>query len=290
MRGGLRGSGRGPGGRRGPGRLDREPGSRSRGVARRWATRWPRTSRSPADALAAGADGDGCQRTPETLLRGLGYLTLDRDAAAAVEQALRSGRRSSRSASAATARCRRSLAVVVPSAYRGGPGVRPAARATRCTARGAGGGRGPSARWNMTAGLAAQLVRGPLGESWRGSSRAMPPSGSDSDGTWDNGVDAGLRFEPDAAARLRDSGRRGAWPPGSRSRPSGRSTGTQSVLGGRRPPTSPASHWCGAARRRGRPRGRRPHERRGAPASTWPRCGCRAEFRIAGGPIRSPIR
>ena len=51
----------------------------------------------------------------------------------------------------------------------------------------------------MTACLAAQLVRRTTPqEPWRGSLEGYAAMGLDYDGTWDNGIDAGLTFEPDA--------------------------------------------------------------------------------------------
>jgi len=195
------------------------------------------------DALAAGAEGEGAADTRD-LLRGLGYLTIDRNAAAAVEQALEEWVTVHPVGLGSDGALPQFPGVVIPNAYRA---VREYGQRLAYALHGyeeQKEAEDRALRWNMTAGLAAQLVRGPLAGAVAGVAEGYAAMGLDYDGTWDNGIDGGLTFEPDAGlASLTSDERRLAAGIAHQAHES--FVGTQSVLGRPRPPTSPVSHWWG---------------------------------------------
>jgi hypothetical protein len=151
------------------------------------------------DVLRSAVDGRPEGGT-EDALRGLGYLTLDRHAAATVGSALIERVAGSAEAIGWSSAGSPLAAVALPGAYHAVQeyGQRLAYAIHGFEAQAAAETR--ETVWNWTWGLAVEFVRGP----------AAVPAGLledyaaillGADGTWDNGIDEGLVFEREAAVR-----------------------------------------------------------------------------------------
>jgi hypothetical protein len=145
-------------------------------------------------ALEGRLDGDA-----DDVLRGLGYLTLDREAAAAVQSALVDWVRGQLPTMQGSSPEFPLTAVAVPGAYYAVQeyGQRLAHAIQGFEAQAAA--EAAETVWNWTFGLAAELVPGVWGPM-AGLAEGYGAILFGADGTWDNGVDRGLIFEREAAA------------------------------------------------------------------------------------------
>jgi hypothetical protein len=150
------------------------------------------------DALQVGVDGR-LSAGREDVLTGLGYITLDRGAAAEVERALLSWALVQPSALTGTGPLSPLPAIAVPSAYLA---VQQFAQRSDYALDGLEARETAENRaqwWDMTVGLFAQLVPGYPGIA-AGVLEGFAAILLDMDGTWENGVDRGLVFDRDDAA------------------------------------------------------------------------------------------
>jgi hypothetical protein len=191
-------------------------------------------------ALAAGADGDLDAGTGD-LLRGLGFLTLDRNAAAVVEEALHGWVAAEPVAIGEDGSLPRLPAIVIPNAYLA---VQNYGQELAYTLQGfekQEEAENRSFLWNMTVGLAASLAPGPWGVA-AGVVEGYVGMWLGFDGTWDNGTDRGLTFRADTGLASLTSDERGTVDQIVQ-QAHGSFDATASALGHPRPPTSPESHW-----------------------------------------------
>jgi hypothetical protein len=155
------------------------------------------------DVLRVGADGPS--GSDDDALRGLGYLTIDRDAAATVRRALTAWAGAQPVALEGTDPAFPQPSVAVPSAY---VAVREYGQRLDHALHGFEEQERAERRernWDLLVGTAADLVAGPAGVA-AGVAEGYLAIGLDFDGTWDNGPDRGLRFDADdAAAAVTDS-------------------------------------------------------------------------------------
>ena len=194
------------------------------------------------DALVAGADGDTDPATGD-LLRGLGYLTLDRTAAAVVEQALHRWVLVQPTGLAEDGPLPRLPAIVVPNAYLAVQEYGQRLAHTLHAFEQQQEAEDRSFLWNVTVSFPLSLVPGPWGVA-AGVVEEYLAMGLGYDGTWDNGSDRGLTFRPEEGlASLTPEERRLAAGIAAQARDS--FEGTTTVLGRPRPPTSPETHWWG---------------------------------------------
>jgi hypothetical protein len=151
-----------------------------------------------ADALGVGVDGR-MTAVRGRVLRGLGYLTLDRGAAAAVESALSSWARVRPGTLDGTSPLHPLPAVAVPSAYLAVEeyGQRLSYAMHGFDERRAAEGK--QALWDGTIGLAVGLVPG-RGGIVGGVLEGYAAIALGTDGTWDNGPDRGMVFDRSKAA------------------------------------------------------------------------------------------
>jgi hypothetical protein len=192
------------------------------------------------EALQVGIDGRLTGGRTD-VLRGLGYLTLDRAAAAAVEQALHGWALVQPDGLDGTGTLAPLPAIAVPSAYLAVQqfGQRLAHELNGLEARETAENR--KEWWNLTVGLYTQLIPGYLGIA-AGVLEGALAIQLDMDGTWETGPDRGLVFDREdaAAAAL-------AQLPPDRAADAGAVVGqaaaafdrTARALGSPRPPTSP---------------------------------------------------
>jgi hypothetical protein len=195
-----------------------------------------------ADALGVGVDGRLTEGRGD-VLRGLGYLTLDRGAAAAVGDALHGWARVQPVALAGTSPSFPLPAVAVPSAYLAVQqyGQRLAYALHGYEEKEAAENR--QAGWDCTIGLVVNLVSGRPGVG-AGVIEGYAAILFGADGTWDNGADRGLVFDrgdaadaalaglpPDRAAEAVTRQARAAY------------DRAAAALGLPRPPTSPESDY-----------------------------------------------
>ncbi|TFV88318.1 hypothetical protein [Blastococcus sp. CT_GayMR16] len=237
VRGGLEALGA-PGGREG-GRLAGRPGCGERGVDRAGRRTAVHVSLA-GEVLMSGVDGS-LPAADAALLRGLGYVTLDRSASAVVEEALQGWVTAQPVDISGGSSLPQLPAVVVPNAYLA---VQNYGQELAYTLHGLEEQREAQDRaflWTMTVDLAVSLAPGSAGVVL-GLLADYAAMGLGYDGTWDNGGFHGLTFEPTAeiaaltpdeglavlgiAEQARDSFER-----------------TAGVLGHPAPPTSPQSHW-----------------------------------------------
>ena len=192
------------------------------------------------DALAVGVHGRLDEQ--EAALRGLGYVTLDRPAAAAIERSLAAWSGDQPPSLAGTSAQLPAPRAAIPAAFvavqeygqRLGHALDGLEEQQRAVNR--------ESWWNWTLGgaatVASELLRGPAGPVV-GLAEGYAAIGLGADGTWDAGVDRGLRFtskdavdavhagsDPDRAAALVGQARRAF-------------ERTAAALGDPRPPTSP---------------------------------------------------
>lgn len=151
------------------------------------------------DALQVGADGRLNEGTAD-VLKGLGYLTLDRGAAAAIGQALRGWAVVQPTGLVGTSASAPLQAIAIPSAYLAVQefGQRHAHTLDGREARETAENR--EFLWDVTVGFFVSLIQGPVGVG-AGVAEGYLQVWGGYDGTWDNGVDRGLDFDrADAAA------------------------------------------------------------------------------------------
>jgi hypothetical protein len=196
------------------------------------------------DVLQAGVEG-GLSGRADDILRGLGYLTLDRDAAGAVETALLDWARVQPIALEGTGPDSSPPAVAVPAAYVAvqeyGQRLAHAIRGFQAQAA----AEQAETEWNWTWGLLANLVLGRLGPL-AGVAEGYGAIFAGADGTWENGIDHGLRFDREAAAGLvlAELGPdRVAAAPEAAGQASVAYDRTAEALGSPTPPTSPPTDW-----------------------------------------------
>ena len=195
-----------------------------------------------AEALGAGAGRGPARLTAETCSVGLGYVTLDRDAAAAVERALAAGYGPAGPGWTA------GPPPPLPAVGRAerlprGPGVRPALADALDELEPAAGGRGPGVpAGTCTVGLACRLAPGPWGIAAGVARGLCRRCGSTGRHLGETGPTAASRFD--------------AWTP-----PARRCCGPARRRSGRWPPASPGGHRPSLRRCSARPWGRR-----------WPPC------------------
>jgi hypothetical protein len=150
------------------------------------------------NALQVGVDG---RHSGDRLdvLRGLGYVTLDRGAAAEIEQALHGWALLQPHSLVGTSRLSPLPAIAVPSAFLA---VQQFAQRSDYALDGLEAREEAENRelgWDMTVGLFTQLIPGYLGVA-AGVLEGYAAIWLDMDGTWENGEDRGLVFDRDDAA------------------------------------------------------------------------------------------
>lgn len=198
------------------------------------------------DALHAGASGPADGAVGD-VLRGLGYLTLDGGAAAAVERALMTWARAQPVDLSAITTCEPLAVVAVPSAY---VAVREYGQRLEFALHGFEEQQAAARRefvWNVTVGLGTEFLPGPFGvvgglvEGYVAILLGM-------DGTWDNGEDGGLRLEQDDA----EAAAREGLPPDAQAEAESVTAWarvafdrTAGALGDPVPPASPETDWVG---------------------------------------------
>jgi len=152
------------------------------------------------DSLSVGVDGRLGDR--EDVLRGLGYVTLDPTAAAAVDRAVDDWSRVQPTALDGTGPLRPLPAVAVPAAF---IGVREYGQRLAYALDGFEAqhdAENAESGWNCTVGLPAAIAgasRSPWG-TVIGLAEGYGKIIFGADGTWENGVDGGMRFSGDDAA------------------------------------------------------------------------------------------
>jgi hypothetical protein len=151
-----------------------------------------------AHALLSVADGDVGEPGGD-VLRGLGYLTIDRDAASVVSGALYDWTLEQPTALAGTGPQSPLPAVAVPSAYiaveQYGQRLAHALRGFEEQAA----ARSREAIWNLFVALPLTFVRGPWGVGF-GAVEGYAATAFGVDGSWDNGPDRGLVLDREDAA------------------------------------------------------------------------------------------
>ena len=191
--------------------------------------------------------GGGLPAADGSLLRGLGYVTLDRDAAGVIEGALAQWVSVQPVPTWVSGPPPSLPAVVVPNAYLAVQdyGQRLAYALSELDAKREADDR--AFLWNMTFGWAAELAPGPWGKA-AALVEGYVAMWLDLDGTWDSAGDQGLRFAPDAptAADMADL-TPDEWTAVDRMArmAQGSFEGVQQALGRPLPPMSPETHWWG---------------------------------------------
>jgi hypothetical protein len=150
--------------------------------------------------LGVGVDTESAAGSDDAL-RGLGYLTLDRDAAADIGSALVAWARSQVTALEGTAPEVPVPALAIPSAYLA---VREYGQRLAHAIEGFQMQQHAEQRelgWNWTVGLLATFARGPVG-AVVGAVEGPVAAAFGFDGTWPQGVDHGLRFDREDAVRI----------------------------------------------------------------------------------------
>ena len=150
------------------------------------------------DALRVGVDGRLSEGRAD-VLKGLGYLTLDRGAAEAIGQALHGWAVVQPTGLAGTGPSAPLPAIAVPSAYLAVQefGQRHAHTLDGREARERAENR--EFLWEVSVGFFVSLIQGPVGVG-AGVLEGYLQIWGGYDGTWDNGVDRGLDFDRDDAA------------------------------------------------------------------------------------------
>jgi hypothetical protein len=152
------------------------------------------------DALQVGVDGRLAGGRGD-VLEGLGYVTLDRGAAAEIERALLDWALVQPGGLIGTGPLSPLAAIAVPSAYLA---VQQFAQRSDYALDGLEARETAENRelgWDMTVGLFVELIPGYLGMA-AGVVEGYLAIALDMDGTWDNGVDRGLVFDRDDAAAV----------------------------------------------------------------------------------------